>query len=365
RVVNFLMIFWITISLCYTTGQAMKGYINNIKKLETTDYKVPITYDFIKTLSIFKKDRTIADLLEESREGAEKAIVFIDSAKKAYELYEKFKDIAMFNCSKNNADYYKYVDEAKIQKMLEKERFEEKILITTCCMDAGVNIIDDNVKHILADVKDFGTLIQCIGRKRRKKDEQIYLYIKNISNQQFGGMKGRCVKLLKEADYLLKNGIDAYLDEYDRANTSLIYDKKAEIKYDKKINEMMYYKLTLDAAEYDYVVNIDKNYTKYLIRKFDFKGRVRVLEESEGTELEQYLDGLVGSVMLQVKDRKELIEKLDVRQDSKLLKKINSLNSALEERKLMYRIEEFKTSRIIDGKKKNFKSAWKIMKLIG
>ena len=35
---------------------------------------------------------------------------------------------------------------------------------------------------------------------------------------------------------------------------------------------------------------------------------------------------MVGNVMLQVKDRKELIEKINVRQDGKLLKKINNLN---------------------------------------
>ena len=48
----------------------------------------------------------------------------------------------MFNCSKNNSDYYKYVDKEKIKNMLTNEKFEDLILITTTCMDAGVNLID-------------------------------------------------------------------------------------------------------------------------------------------------------------------------------------------------------------------------------
>jgi hypothetical protein len=56
-------------------------------------------------------------------------------------------------------------------------------------MDAGVNIIDDELKHIICDVKDTGTLIQCIRRKRlQSKKDKIYLYIKAITNQQLGGM---------------------------------------------------------------------------------------------------------------------------------------------------------------------------------
>ena len=69
--------------------------------------------------------------------------------------------------------------------------------------------------------------------------------------------------------------------------------------------------------------------------------------------------------MLQVKDRKELIEKINVRQDGKkLLKKINNLNGALEERNLQFRIVEFSTSMMVNGKQKRYPNAWRVEKLV-
>lgn len=81
-------------------------------------------------------------------------------------------------------------------------------------------------------------------------------------------------------------------------------------------------------------------------------------------DLSDYLGILASSniVMLTANDRKPFIEKLNVRHDGKLLKSKNSLNAALTEKKYNFRIEEFETSKMIDGKKKNFKSAWRVVK---
>lgn len=80
--------------------------------------------------------------------------------------------------------------------------------------------------------------------------------------------------------------------------------------------------------------------------------------------LEDYLEDNLGQVMLQVKDRKELIEKVDVKSNGKLLKKINNLNGALEERNINYRIVEFPTSKMINRKQKRYPNAWRIEKLV-
>ena len=77
--------------------------------------------------------------------------------------------------------------------------------------------------------------------------------------------------------------------------------------------------------------------------------------------LENYLATHVGQVMLQRKDRKELIKTMDVRREGHLKSSRDILNAALKEDNLPYRIEKFETSKIINGKKKNFKSAWRIV----
>ncbi|MBU3177653.1 hypothetical protein KPL47_15065 [Clostridium estertheticum] len=89
------------------------------------------------------------------------------------------------------------------------------------------------------------------------------------------------------------------------------------------------------------------------------------MEEIEKKDiLSDYLESMIGISMLQVKDRKELIEKIDVKSDGKLLKKINNQNGALEERKISYRIIEFPISKMIEGKQKRYPNAWRVEKII-
>ena len=77
-------------------------------------------------------------------------------------------------------------------------------------------------------------------------------------------------------------------------------------------------------------------------------------------------------IFLTRKDREPLIEIIGIIDSNnsnlkegtiKYVKNINSLNGYLEEINSQYRIKQFETSRIINGNKKKFKSAWKIIKL--
>ena len=80
-------------------------------------------------------------------------------------------------------------------------------------------------------------------------------------------------------------------------------------------------------------------------------------------KLSIYLEGILEKVMLDSSDKQELINAIDMTICGKLLKKINNLNGALEERNINYRIIEFSISKMIDGKEKRYPSAWKVMKL--
>lgn len=359
------------------TGNYVKNYIKNVQGLDTIDYELPIKYDFIKELTFFNSDNTLENFIDECLEKGNKAIFFIQSAKKAYDLYLKCKDNCIFNCSKSNDDYYKYVDEKQINDMLVNEKFDKNILITTTCMDAGVNIIDEELKHIVIDVEDIGTLIQCLGRKRiQNKDEKIYLYIKSINNKQLGGKETQLNLKIKKADFLREHTVKEYIEEFPRSYdyNNIVYDETIEDEDNctKKINELMYFKCNCDICDIEIMKTWGEfGYCKYLANKFGFRdedtGRFTyrlIEEETANCKLEKYLNSIVGKVMLKAKDRRELIEKLNVRSDGHLLKRINNLNGALEEIGLAFRIIEFETSRIINDKKKNYKSAWKVKKLV-
>lgn len=341
------------------------------KGYETISYKFKIDYSFIESLTFFNKDNTMESFIEEAIKNNNKGIFFIQSAKKAYELYKKYEKYCLFNCSSSNLEYYKYVDREKISKMLIEEKFEERILITTTCLDTGVNIIDEDVKHIVCDVQDIYSLIQCIGRRRiQHNKDKIYVYIKSISNKQLGGKETQLKKKLKMADFFRKHTIKEYIEEFPKRydKTVMVYDVVTEDRdtATKKLNKLMYYKCKYDIAD---ILRMKKfgeyGYCKYLANLFGFKDNYRLIEEeNKKDDLEEYLESMVGKVMLMASNRKELIDILDVKSNRKQLKRINNLNGALEEMQLPYRIVEFETSRIIDGKKKKYKNAWKVEKLI-
>ena len=366
----------------------MKKYIKDNKLDAPIEYEIPFDFSFIKCLTFFNKDDTMEAFLKEGIEKGTKGIFFIQKAEKAYKLYSKYKEYCVFNCSSNNKKYYDYVEEKKIQQILKEQRFEEQFLITTACFDAGINIIDRDVKHIVIDIVDIDSLIQCMGRKRiQDEDDKFYIYIKAISNQRLAGLKRSMEEKVKMADFYMQNGysVEKLIDKYPMQNDpnnilydDLVYDEEGKVipgSYTKTVNEPMYFKKKEDIADYAIMLEVYKKYgyCKFLAQKLGFynydigKYTYRMINEEYG--LENYLEKMVADevVLLQQKDRSELISMINAKQDGKLLKKVATLNQVLEERELDYRIKEFETTRYIedsDGnkKKKKYKNAWKIVR---
>lgn len=360
------------------TGEYMKRYINNIKKIDTIDYELDITYDFIKELKFFNSDESMESYIEEAIERNEKTMFFIQSATKAYELYKKYEKHCLFNCGKSDK-HYKYVDTEKIDKMLIDEKFQETILITTTCMDAGVNINDEEVKHIICDVKDIGTLIQCIGRKRQQNDnDKICLYIKTITNEQLGGMKGQLKLKMSKADFLSEHTVKEYIEEYPRSNdyNNIVYHDTVE-EDDKgtyKINELMYFKCLNDICDIDLMINEKCGYGKYgyckfLATKFGFRDEEGYynydIEEENNNTLEKYLESIVGKKLFK-EEQKELIDKIDLRQNGKQLKSAESFNASFKEQRIPYIIDipPRKSYRDENGKVKKEKTHWTVYKIV-
>ncbi|WP_025911956.1 DEAD/DEAH box helicase family protein [Priestia flexa] len=331
------------------TGDSMVRYLNSNRRLPITVYEKKISYKFIKDLRFFHKNETIESLMDEAIKRKMKTIFFIQSAKKAYELHQKYKKHSLFNCSKSNS-LYKHVDKEKISKMLEDEKFEELILITTTCMDAGVNIHDHNLQHIVCDVKDIGTLIQCIGRKRLcDESDGIYLVIKSINNQQIGRITTELHKKRKAAKYLKDNGIEAYVEEYYRnlnVNNGLVYDEIVNGKLEKKINLLMYFRTLIDENSYSTMIKDfgEFAYCKYLANIFgyvdhDGKYLYTIIEEDERiNDLEEYLKSIIGHKLYK-EDQQKLIEMIGLKDKrGRIQRRIDTLNAYLLRIKSNYTI---------------------------
>lgn len=319
------------------TGDYMSRYIKNLKQLPIIEYELDIDYNFITELNFFNKDETMEDFVDECIERNEKAIFFIQSATKAYNLHKKYKKHSMFNCGESDK-HYKYVDEDKVKDLLIEEGFAENILITTTAFDAGVNITTkhhEEVGHIVLDVEDEGVLIQCLGRRRidkTKEGDGIAVYIKNINNNRLGGLHTQISKRIKRANYFKDHGNIAYTKKYGRDPdmSAVVYE---EVNSDgtntvKKLNELMYYKSLID------VVNIqlmsESGYMNYMSKLLD-KEYIVIEEKEKHKKLESYLDGIVGERIFGTKNRRELIEMIGLRsKNNRLVRTYKELEPHLD-----------------------------------
>ena len=322
------------------TGKLMNAYIKNRKKVKTIDYKIDDDFDWMK-LHFYNKDKTLEVVIDEVLEKEEKILIFIDNAEKAYNLYRKYKDKCLFCCAENNR-YYTHVDEIKIGEMLEQESFPTNILITTNCLDAGINLIDDNIKTIVCDIRDIGVLVQCLGRKRRKENEKVDVYIKNISNQQLGAVKRDLNKALNMVRDLENMKIDEWTYKYSKEDNklygTLVYDEGSE----KKVNELMKFKILERIVAIEMIVGNKEEGLKGMGYKNYLKNNVFNIEESideetyyEEIELKEWLRNIQGKKLFK-EEQKALINKINVRVDGKQQRSYSKLNNGLKMLNLPY-----------------------------
>lgn len=350
------------------TAWDIKKYINlkypNIKPIE---YPIVPDYSFISNLTFFNKEESMESIARDiiNDPSGCKGVFFIQSARVAYELYKKFKKYSMFCRGGKNSKECGYVDQTKLEQMLVNERFGCRLLITTACLDAGVNIVDDKLTKIIVQMDDVGSLIQCIGRKRLQHEEdRIDVFIKNITNENLSGKYKRVEKQVEMARYYKEFGAEAYGEKYYRQNDSscIIYDENiGSERWEKRINELMYHKMNSDMLEYKYMMSLGKyGYCERiagLLGKYDDSScKYNYSVYPENYDLEHYLEENVGKFMPTPDDRRALIHLLDTTSGGRQLKSIGAVNASLKERRLKYIVNIYDTT--IDGHRRKY--AWKI-----
>ena len=347
----------------YETG---KDYSNvNVKYIEHYNYKNIIT-------NLILNDKT-----------DEKWLIFISDLKDGYKIME---NIGEDKCSIIKSG----TKSEELISIINDDIFKKKVLIATKALDNGINLKDNLLKNIVILAWDKTSLLQMLGRKRIdiNNPQEVNLYISTRSKKAFQGLLRKYNRKQEDIDLLL-------LEDDHKCSFNNKYDNKLSkisddiIYKDSKTNEFMInpigqarLKKDINFAEYmiEQFENTDKfAYIKQQLRwlemeyMFDEKNFIEeIILESEIETLEYYLESIVGNIMFQASDRKELIEKIglidthnsNIKENKiKLLKNINTLNSYLLEIGVNFYIKQFETKRVIDGKKKNFKSAWKVMRL--
>lgn len=283
-------------------------------------YTLERNYDYIDNIIFYESDSDVLDILR-NLPPYEKAIYFASRIEDSAMGSRTLKN-ARFICSQYNRQFRKFSDNESYKQIIEEEKFHCKILMTTSVLDNGINIKDNQLKHILIDLMDETTIIQCVGRKRiLSNDDRITIYCKlPTKHQVFGNIYGNKNRLLYAertsekvlAKYLitqwedvLKKGYIKYICDifnYDE-NKAYIYNKiKSNNTVIELLNKYKNIKLFDDGQKEfmesfkERVYNTDNSeYDKYNFKslaanidEYDLPYKLQKIRERKGINRDKY-----------------------------------------------------------------------------
>ncbi|OMD78252.1 DEAD/DEAH box helicase [Paenibacillus odorifer] len=370
------------------TGGSLFAFIKeNQSTQKIWNYRHKKSYKHIASLNFYTSNDAVENFIQHRFRDDEKVIWFCKSAEKAAKLHAKYPD-SYFLCSSSNKNkkYLKLLEEDTFTTTNGKTTFDRKYLFTTKVLDNGFDLKDEQIKLIICDEFEINSMIQCLGRKRILSDtDKVHIVLYNYSNRSINGYKSLLNDKLNEVEAFKEGGVEGrnnYVGRFAHRSNYIIYDEPStEQKYSshKRVSRVKHLKAENDLSIVEDMLNKNREINKLRVDNDEQKRSdaymMYVLELMnmdrcgdldriyEQQELSDYLDSVVGEVILVKSERRELIDKINVRVDGHQLKSANSLNAALSERGFNYYIKEFETRRNIDGKNKKYKYAWKVMRL--
>lgn len=159
----------------------------NLNKLVFRDHRIVYKNNYqsaVYTPSFF---RGIDDLMPViNRTVGEKWLIFVSSIQRGKALQQHIKKEtgrkAVFLSSENKA--------GKRWEMLSaEERYDEDVLIATKVLDNGVNIRDEDVRHIVIPFCDRTEFMQMLGRRRTHEGERVCLYVEVPTIQKINTLR--------------------------------------------------------------------------------------------------------------------------------------------------------------------------------
>lgn len=182
-----------------TMGNAMNVYLNylNIKHVCSEYQQIANNCRFAKSghvwhyllnlreikykLFFYKKITDIASLITLSED--EKWLIFISNKEKYKTELEPMLEIKHIKYQYIDADNIKN-DDTEYKSILEQEKFQAQVLITTKILDVGINFKDDKLRNIVVMSYDKTEILQMIGRKRGET-EGVKVYVQTRNGQYF------------------------------------------------------------------------------------------------------------------------------------------------------------------------------------
>jgi hypothetical protein len=186
------------------------------------------------------------------------------------------------------------------EEIAEKQKFSCKILCTTKVADNGINVVDSEVLHIVLDMLDPISFIQCLGRKRIVGNEKITIYARNYYYGLLAQIFNQLNTKLNLVEELERTGKDAFLTKYRKKA-----DLDNVIQRDGTINEAKRVYLETFRGQINRMVIDPNGYKNFICDYLDFPSEaIKNAEEYYEKEmLEKEIKNLVG-IKLYKEDQK-------------------------------------------------------------
>lgn len=124
-------------------------------------YTIPKVYDYVEKVYTYKKDE-LTDIIDEilADNEFEKILIFVNSMQRLIEMHDYYGDSADYMCSDSQRCKFANRD------CIADNKFPKRLLFTTKVLDNGVDLKDDDLRHIFCELFDIDSALQSIGRKR-------------------------------------------------------------------------------------------------------------------------------------------------------------------------------------------------------
>ncbi|WP_318615306.1 DEAD/DEAH box helicase [Sporosarcina sp. YIM B06819] len=310
------------------TGDSIINFLKRFyKERKLIEYHLEQDYSYIDKLSAYQSDEYLYKAVDWLLENNHKAMIFIQSDKKAYQIFKRYEQHATFVCGKHS-DFVEHVDKGKLDSIINAEKFETLFLIATSALDVGVNIVDLEVQHVIIDMLDTDTFLQCLGRKRLsdKVDEKINIMFKNYTNKQLGGYiskEGKRVELGK----LFYGTLQSTKGKRMELSDIFYMDSSGTVK----VNNMKYIKSAVNLSRYQKYVQKPNGYLEEIKFLLGYQEKVYIQDYLEAKQVRLAILEENINNKFSFEEAKELLEKLSLKNSKteKVIKRISIANREL------------------------------------
>jgi hypothetical protein len=306
----------------------------------------------------------IEDRLNKLKEkmACKKVIVMPEKVETAFKLYKKFKEDSLFVCSQYNKKYSKYITKDLYNNMLKNQRFDKQFLLCTSALDVGFNIKDPAVKYMICTVRDYDTIMQCIGRKRYiDKDDTMTVLLRNINNHALGGIVSQNKKAFEHYNFFKKYGEEEYLLEYEQKNdmSGILYtaydDEKNKAYIAVNYMKLQYYIYQKNILQNICNIKAKDKYRRFMRKQLKdyFYCMEPVTTKHEDVKHESNVKTIKNNINVQalqqfadeqriftMKDREEIFKVIGYKENGRLVKNVDICNEYLKNNNVFFEIKK-------------------------